>query len=519
MFVLSIDLGTSGPKVALVSARGDIEARAVGSVQTHLLLPAGAEQDAEEIWSSVVSAIRRTLAEAAVPAEQIAAVTCASHYFSIVAVDSDLCPVMNLMLWMDGRGKPHTRRLYETQPAAFETWLETHGMIPLPAGTDSLSHMLYVRHERPEVYERTFKFLEPVDFIVARLTGSCSANLCTAFPLLLTDNRDLAARDYDAELLRMSGLDRDKLPDLVPVGAVAGRLRPQVAAELGLAPRLRVYSGMNDTQAAAVGTATFRGGGAINVGTTSQVLAHVAGKKTDLANAILSMPSPIRGRYMVMAENGLAGKALDHFLRHVVHATDPLADHAVAAPFAGVEETVAATPAGSGGVLYLPWLSGAQAPEHSPAMRGGFLNLSLATTRAHLLRAVLEGVAFNLRWMLPAVERFADTRFEELLFSGGAAGSDVWSQILADVLDRPVAQLADARFVNTLGSAFLAFVDRGALGLDDIDRLCRIKRRYVPRPQARQVYDDLFAQFLAAFERTRPIFEALNGDREQSWQT
>jgi xylulokinase len=514
MFILSIDLGTSGPKVALVNERGDIAAKAVGSLQTRLLPPAGAEQDAEEIWTAVVGATRCALREAAVAAEQIAAVTCAAQYFSVVPVDRDLRPVMNLMLWMDGRGKPHTRRLYEAHPAAFETWLERHGMIPLPSGTDSLSHMLYVRHERPDIYERTFKFLEPVDFIVARLTGSCRANLCTAFPLLLTDNRNLAARDYDAELLRLSGLDRDKLPDLVPVGAVAGSLRPEVAAELGLSPRTRVYSGMNDTQAAAIGSATFRGGGAVNIGTTGQVLAHVAGKKSDLANAILSMPSPLAGRYMVMAENGLAGKALEHFLRHVAHAPDAIADRAAAAAFAGVEEAVATTPTGSGGLLYLPWLCGAQAPEHSPAMRGGFLNLSLATTRAHMVRAILEGVAFNMRWLLPAVERFADTRFEELRFSGGAAVSDAWSQILADVLERPVAQLAEARFVNTLGSAFLAFVDLGVLGLGDIDRLSRIKRRYVPRPTARPTYDLLFAQFLAAFERTRPIFEALNGETE-----
>jgi xylulokinase len=514
MFILSIDLGTSGPKVALVGEDGDIAACVAGAVQTRTAPAGGAEQDAEEIWSSVVAAMKQVLAEAAVPAERIAAITCSSQYFSVVPVDRELRPVMNLILWMDSRGAKHTRQLYATHPGAFEAWIETAGMMPLPSGSDSLSHMLYVRHERPEVYERTFRFLEPVDFILARLTGTCSSNLCTAFPLLLTDNRDLSSLDYDAELLRMAGIDRDKLADLVPVGAEAGRLRPEIAAELGLSARTRVFSGMNDTQAAAIGTATFRdGAGAINAGTTSQVLAHVGSKKADIANALLSMPSPIAGRYMIMCENGLGGKPLDHFLRNVVYADDALGHHSNATPFAGVEAIVAAAPPGSKGLLYLPWLTGAQSPESSPHTRGGFLNLNLGTTRASMVRAILEGVAFNMRWVLPAVESFCETRFDELLFSGGAAVSDAWSQILADVLDRPVAQLAEARYVNNRGTAFLGFVAMGVLGLDDVDRHCRIRRRYQPQPHTRQLYDDLFAQFLAAFEHTRPVFEALNERR------
>ena len=103
-----------------------------------------------------------------------------------------------------------------------------------------------------------------------------------------------------------------------------------------------------------------------------------------------------------------------------------------------------------------------------------------------------------------------EQHFDELLYSGGGAVSDAWSQIMADVTDRPVAQLADARYVNNRGTAFLAFVELGALGLDDVDRLCPIKRRYAPRPAHRAMYDTLFAQFVAAFERNLPIFEALN---------
>jgi len=512
VYVLSIDLGTSGPKVALVNSRGELAACATRNVPQQLLPPDGAEQDSDEIWAAVVSAVRQVVRDGDQAPEEIVAITCTSQYFSIVPVDRDLRPTMNLVLWMDGRGAPYVRRLYERHPEAFETWVDVHGMMPLPSGNDSLSHILWLQHERPEVYARTYKFLEPMDYLLARLTGRCTANLCSAFPFLLTDNRNLDERRYDARLVEMAGIDVDKLPELLPINACIGELRPKVASELGLAPTTKVFGGVNDTQAVSVGAATFQGShGGINVGTTSQVLAHVGSKKSDLANAILSMPSPIRGRYLVMAENGLGAKTLDHFMRNIAFARDALADHAADHPFAGVDAAVETVEPGSGGLLFLPWLNGSQAPDSNARARGGFLNLSLATTRAHMVRAILEGGAFNLRWLLPAVESFVEQRFDELLFSGGGAMSEAWSQIMADVLDRPVGQLDEPRHVNNRATAFLAFVELGVLSLAEIGSLCRVRRHFEPRPAFRDRYDRMFTQFLAAFEQNRPIFDALNG--------
>jgi len=510
-YVLSIDLGTSGPKVALVGASGEIAASAARSVQTHLIPPDGAEQEPEEIWSAIKSAVQQVVKDAGRPADQIVGVSIASQFSSIVPVGRDGQSLMNLILWMDGRGAPHARGIYQEHPGALTKWLDVHGVFPLPSGNDSLSHMLWVKQERPAIYQQTHKFLEAMDFVTARLCGSYTANACTAFMMLLTDNRQLDAVRYDDELVAMSGLDREKLPDLVPVLSCVGTVCQDVAEELGLTPRTRVFSGVNDTQAVAVGTGTFeRGRGGINIGTTSQVLAHVGFKRTDVQNQIVSSPSPIPGRYVALAENGIGAKGLDHFLRNVVFASDALADHSADDVFGRVEEIVREAPPGSGSLLFLPWLTGSQAPSSNPKVRGGFLNLSLNTTRAHMVRAILEGVAFSLRWLLPAVERFAEQEFDELHFAGGGALSDEWSQILADVMNRPVLQLEDSRHVINRAVAFLAFERLGLVELDDFPKLCRVKRSYEPRPETRGVYDRLFEQFVASFEQNRPIFEALN---------
>ncbi len=512
MYILSIDLGTTGLKVALVNPAGDLLAVATRAIETILLPPHGAEQDPVQIWSSVIDAMRQVLHAPGVDRIQLAAITCTSQYFSLVPVDRDLQPVMNLMLWMDQRGQTQSHALYARHPHALTTWVEIHGMMPLPSGNDSLSHMLWVQEQRPEIHERTYKYLEPMDYVIARLTGECASTLCTAFPLLLTDNRDLSALQYSHELLGLAGVDPEKLAELRPIGSQVGSVRRTLAEDLEISPTTPVFVGINDTQAVAIGTATFRGRhGAINFGTTSQVLAHVGGKKSDLEHALISMPSAIAGRYMVMAENGLGGKPLDHFLRNMVFASDALADHSSSDLFSGIEAATASVPAGSDGLLFLPWLTGAQAPESHAPTRGGFLNLSLHTTRAHMVRAILEGVAFNMRWVLPSVEAFVDQEFEELLFSGGGAVSDAWAQILADVSRRPVAQLCEPGYVNNRATAFLGFVALGELGLNDIGNLCRIQRHYTPRREVAETYDKLFTQFVAAFEQNRAIFEALNG--------
>ena len=510
--ILSIDLGTGGPKVALVETDGTIVASALRPVTTIPIGPGAAEQDPEEVWSAILSAAQQVLREADRPAAEIVGISCTSQYFSIVPVDDSGHPVGRMIPWMDGRGGPHAQALYANHPETPIRWIELTAMPPLPSGNDSLSHMLFLKNERPEIYERAAKLVEPADYVTSRLTGVCASNACTAFAMLLTDNRNLDSVAYHDDLITISGIDREKLPDLVPVGSCLGTIRKEIAEEIGLSPETKVFAGVNDTHAAGVGTGSYlRGRGALNIGTTCQVLAFVDDMRTDLDNFILSMPSPVADRYMVMSEIGLGGKPLEHFLTQMVFTDDALARHAVDDPFAPVEEALGTTSAGSGGLLYLPWLSGSQSPRANAAMRGGFLNMSLETNRAQMLRAVLEGVSFSLRWALPAVEAFTGESFPELRFSGGGAVSAQWSQILADVMDRPIHQLAEPRFVNNRGTAFLAFQELGLASLDDVDRICRIAHVYHPVAENRDRYAGLFEQFVTAYERNESIFEALNG--------
>jgi xylulokinase len=167
-------------------------------------------------------------------------------------------------------------------------------------------------------------------------------------------------------------------------------------------------------------------------------------------------------------------------------------------------------PAGSGNVLFTPWLAGERSPVDDHSARGGFHNLSLASTQAHLVRAVLEGVAYNSRWLFESVEEFAGRRLEPIRLIGGGANSDLWCQIHADVLDRSIEQVAEPTFANLRGAALFAALSLGAIEPEEVRGLVKVRATYTPEPQHRDVYDRLYAEFPGLFKSQRPMFHRLN---------
>jgi xylulokinase len=514
--VLAIDLGTSGPKVAVVDATGRTPGTARASVDT-LTQPGGiAEQDPHQIWEAVKSAAARALAGSGVGREDIVAVICSSQYSSIVPVDREGQPTSTMILWQDHRGTKKDLKgtpgfpARTDNPAELLRWLRVHGLPPIADGL-SLAHMRHLKFSRPDVYARTAWLLEPMDYVTMRLTGRATANQASAFMYLMTDNRRLDITDYEPHLVAASLIDREKLPDLVPMDAIVGTLLPEVADELGLSPSTKVVTGLNDTQAGGIGAGAFAGThAAVSVGSTSVMITHVDFKRTDVRNAILSMPSPVPDTYFVMAENGMAGAALERFLTNIVYGSDHFSEAAVHDRYEALQRVAGAIPAGSDGLMFLPWLGGAMAPSEDGQMRGGFLNISTSTTRGDMARAVLEGVSQNLRWVRAPVEKFAKRTFTHYSLYGGGARSDLWCQIMADVLGAPVHQLDNCDYTVSAGAGLLAFERLGDLGFDDISGLVRTRQVFDPDPRNTATYDVLHEQFVKAFKATKPIYRALN---------
>ncbi len=518
-YVLAIDMGTGGPKVGLVNQEGGVVSSASAQTQVIFVPNGGAEHDPVEWWSAITGCVKKVLSEANAPPEAILAVAVTSMWSVTVAVDEHGEPLMNVLSWMDSRGGPYNRQVIRGFPSIegyniglLRKYLDLVGFPPTRKGADALGHMLFIKHERPEVYQRTYKFLEPSDYINLRLTGKFAATQNTVLPMMMTDNRRLDVLDYDPWLVKTGGIDREKLPDLLPIDGILGTLTPQVANEWGLSPNTIVICGVNDNSSSAVGAGSISDSEpAAVMGTSGYLAQHVGFKKTDIASSIGTMPSGIPGRYLFWGEMANNGKVLESYLKNLVFAQDafntgqPPEDMYVRA-----SQIAAQVPAGSNGVLFLPWFNGSFSPHEDQYMRGGFVNLSHETTRAHLTRAVFEGLAMNWRWLRGPSEKLVNRKFEYWRLTGGGALSDVWSQIMADVVGIPMHQQADPRNNNVLGAALLAFNRLGLVKLEDIPNKIKFTRVFEPDMQKRKIYDRMFEQFLSCQDKIRPVFHALN---------
>jgi len=518
-YVLAIDLGSGGYKVAVVSDTGEVIASADGPVATHILPRGGVEQDPIEWWEGIKQAAKTVLRESQVAPEDIVAVGCDSQWSVVVPVDEHCEPLMRAIHWMDTRGGPHNCMITAGFPSIqgyglfkLRKWIKFTGMVPTRSGMDSLGHVLYIKHEQPELYAKTYKFLEPMDYLTARLTGRITATQKTMAPFAVMDNRQWGSRQYSSELLKLTGLDPEKFPALLDNNAIVGPISAGLAEELGLQSSTQVIAGIGDSNASAIGSGAVRDfDSIIYIGTSLYMTCHVPFKKTDLGSFMTSLPSPFKSRYYLLGEQGTGGKCVEFFLKNLVYSADeyntgPQPDDA----YRRFNSMAAAAPVGSDGVFFLPWLTGSIVPCEDPHMRGGFMNLSLSTTRRHLSRAVMEGLAYNSRWTREAAEKFIGRRIGSFRFSGGGALSDVWCQIHADVLGVPIDQVKDPTRTTVRGTALLALITLGCRSTNEIPNLVGVKRRFEPDQSNRKIYDRMYDQYRALFKKNRKIFKELN---------
>jgi xylulokinase len=505
MLGIGIDVGSTNVKVALVDQRGTLIADASRPTATTRRKGLEAEQDPDALWASVAAAVREVTATRPDRAARVGAIGVCSQYSSIVGVDAAGRCTSPLIMYLDRRGSEHCAAILDRHPEAFVEWLDRHGIPPIGAGL-SLSHLLHLQLDRPGIHDRTAGYLEAMDLVNLRLTGRLAATQCTMFASQLCDNRTAGTNRYDPALVEYSGVDPARLPPLIPAAATVGRLLPAVADELGLPDDAVVQAGMNDTQAGAFATGATRvdahaGRTGVVVGTTAVLIRPLSSLMLDLDREVLSMPAPTADGYVVMAENGIAGAALEHAL--ALLRPELSTDERFEALAAGLGES---TP-GAGGVLFLPWLSGSMSPASSSAMRGGFVGVSDRTTPADLLRSAAEGVARNLRWLLPAVDGLAGSPTTELMLCGGAARSPALCSTISEVLDRPVSvlerpEVAAARAVGTVAV-------RRSLGEDPEDWSIPVGERHEPSPHDGPLHEKLQHAFESAFTALLPVCEAL----------
>ncbi len=519
-FVLAVDLGTSGLKVGLVSLTGVVAWHELAPLTTRVDEDA-ATQDAGVWWDLVCRLARRGLASGAVPPDRVAAVSVTGQWASTVPVDDVGEPVGPCLMWMDTRGGHFSRQVIAGPvagyaPVAALSWIRRSGGVPSLSGADPVGHIRYLQAEearpaRPGVATGALEparwFLEPVDYLSMRLTGSAAASHASMIGAWLTDNRHLDVLEYDPVLVSRSGVDPDRLPPLRRTGSVIGTVRPDVATDLGLPGGVPVVAGTPDLHSAACGAgAVLDYQVHLAVSTSAWIGAPVPFKKTAPFDQVASVPGLVPGRYLIADNHETGGACLDW----VCGVVPGLVDTGGRPDFAGAVALAAQARPGSSGVLFTPWLRGERSPVDDRHARGGFHNLSLTCDRADLVRAVLEGVAYNNRWLHEAVERFAGRRLDPVRMIGGGAQSDLWCQIHADVMDRTIERVDEPVLANLRGAALIAAMALGAIRPTDVRTLVAVDRVFAPHPDRTGVYDHLFGAFPRFYRAQRGTFRRLN---------
>ncbi|MBP6211259.1 MAG: FGGY-family carbohydrate kinase [Anaerolineales bacterium] len=515
--ILAIDLGTSGMKVALISVSGKVLGWEAEPVRLILTPDGGAEQSPEEWWQAFLSAAGRLMQKN--QGANVIAVCASTQGEGTVAVDKDGNALGNAILWMDMRGAANLKKqiggLINIDGAGISNvlrFVRLTGGMPSMTGKDPAAHMLFIRDTMPEIYKKTHKFLNVLDYINLRLTSEFLASFDSIVTSWVTDNRNPDDIHYNDFLIRSLGIDREKLPDVVACTKVIGDLRSDVAIALGLSSNVKVVAGAIDNTAAAIGA------GAVDdyalhlyIGTSSWMAAHVPFKKTDVASSMASIPCAVPGRYLLTALQATAGGNLTFLRDNIIYHKDELLQEAdVPDIFKVLDQIAKRVPAGANGVMYTPWIWGERAPVDDKTLRAGLYNLSLNSTREDIIRAFLEGIAYNTRWLLSPVEKFLGRKVNSINIVGGGAQSDVWCQIFADVMNVEIKQVADPIYANARGAAWIAAVGLGEIKFADIPELIQFRRAYQPQVQNRSVYDQGFENFKLIYRQMKGVYQRLN---------
>lgn len=516
---LAIDLGTSGAKVALVAAGDGIVDWSFAPIETHVLPGSGVEQDPDDWWRAVVAATREVTTRNPAATEAVVAVGCTGQWSGTVPVDAGGRALSRALIWMDGRGADLVRELVGGVPHVqgyavhkLARWIRLTGGAPEKSGKGPVAHIAWLKHNRPDLYERAATFLEPKDYLNLRLSGKAAAGFDSIALHWVTDNRDPANVRYADRLVHMARLDRSKLPELRPATAILGSLLEAPAGELGLLPGIPIAMGTPDLHSAALGSGAVADYAThLYLGTSSWLVAHVPFKKTDLLHNMASLPAALPGRYLLANEQESAGACLV-YLADSLEILPPGLTPASRPEevFRGYDIMAEAAEPGSGGIIFAPWLNGERTPIEDSRIRGGFLNLSLRATTNDLVRAVFEGVAFNTRWLLGYVDKFLGRSADPIRIIGGGARSDVWCQIYADILGRVIQRVKRPRLANLRGVGRLALLSVGSISATDLENNVPIAATFHPNAALRRRYDSLYREFLAFQRATRRIQSRLD---------
>ncbi|RRV39946.1 FGGY-family carbohydrate kinase [Pseudomonas sp. p106] len=506
-YVIGVDIGTQSTKALLMSTEGGMLAQACVSYQVEQPRPLWAQQWPQVWLDAVYETVATSIRRSQVPAAQIKAICISSLYGgSGIPVDADINPLHPCLIWMDRRAIAEAEWVRENVDVEQLQRITGNGVDSYYGYTK----MLWIKRNQPEVWAKARYLLPPNSFVQYHLTGELAVDHSSAGNI--GGIYDLATRGWSPLMLDALGIDAHLMPQrLVAPGQVIGSLLPAAAQRLGLQPGTKVVAGGVDAAMATLAAGVIAPGNHVAMLGTSMCWGFIK-QRSAACKGLINMPYVYDAGANTYSFGGAitAGAAISWF-REQFCAQEKQA--AALSPGAEVhqlmEQDAAKTPAGADGLLFLPYLMGERSPIWDAKASGAYIGLSLFHHKAHLYRAVLEGLAFALRHNMQMGKQAGLQLDPHLIVVGGGTASNLWMQIIADITGHAVFTI-EQQVEAPLGGAMLAALAIGAI--EDVEAIRNwrtLRRRADPNPANKALYEQMFVHYCAAYHALKPIMHGL----------
>lgn len=535
-YVITYDIGTTGIKTCLIEI--DEEIKILGSATLGYKLyvddetgaKGGAEQHADEWWDAMCVSTKSVFEKVPyVSKEQIEGISFCSQMQGLVLVDEEGNCVRHPMSYMDQRAREELKKgiAHGVQIAGAEVskllkYLKYTGAVSSSV-KDPIWKYKWVEAHEPAVFSKVYKWLDVKEYLICRASGEFVMTEDSAFATLLYDTRK-GHEGWCKPICDMVGVDMKHLPEIKKCTEKVGEVTEKAAEELGLAAGTAVFGGGGDASLIGVGAGSVAVGDTHIYSGTSGWVGTVVNKQVVDASAMMAaIVGADPGKYNYFGELETSNKCVEWVKDHLalddirVYLHDKNVSDAVEALqinlYDYMERVIDTVPAGSNGTIFTPWLHGNRCPFEDPNAAGMFFNIKIETGKTELIRAVVEGICFHMRWMLERQDIKKEVKISKVIrFCGGGALGEVTCQILSDILQREIEVVDSPQNVGAVGAAACIAVGLNLIpSLEHVKTLIPAKKHYYPNPEHREVYNRNFRVFQNLYKSNKENFEILNG--------
>ena len=507
--ILAFDLGTGGNKAVLYDSQGKLLGSTFSAYDTHYPQSGWAEQSPLDWWESLVKTTRELLRATGVPKAEIACLGISGHGIGVVPVSKDGRLLRErTLLWSDSRAVPQTKEYF--RKVDHDRWYSVTGAA-LRTENYAIFKIMWHRDHEPDLYRQTYKFIGTKDYLNMRMTGNIVSDFSDAS---FSGVNDLLGWKYSSEFLEAAGIPADKLPDLIPSTGIVGELLPAPAEELGLERGTPVVCGGYDGSCTALGAGNYKENRVYNyVGSSSWI--SVAADKPLIEQRIkpYCYYHVIPGMFNSTVSIYAAGSAYQ-WVRNVLCREEVFAAGIAGMdPYELMNDEAMKAPVGANNLFFNPSLMGGATINPSPNLRGAFIGLELGHTKADLLRAVMEGVALDLRLVLGCFRRM-DVKVDEVRMVGGGSKSGFWRQIFADVYRSKIVLTNVGQDAAALGAATVAAVGAGVWkDFSIVDSIAKTVQVSLPEAGNEAEYERRLPVYTFLTDKLAEVGEAIAGLR------